>query len=395
MSASRKLRVASHLLRAACVAVTCSIAAGAVPTSTESAGSATVDVTGGGLTNGPPLVQFEDCGRLTLGALGCPTITLGNGETLAIENVGDFRIGDFVFVRGLFDFQSPICPPLIAPAIVDNTINECFQGCGTVVPGVLCQNFVTDDGRSFALEDFGGFGNNDRVWVKGAVDPESDLCNMGFAFPGIRNNTIGPCFEGCGAITAGPQGCSIFITDNDFYFIENTANLNPGGAVWVQGCLNPESRQCIPFIGPGIEDNVIGRCIEACGRIIEGPECILFRADDSTNYWIQNTGDLVPGDRARVIGGIDPLCLAPCSTGVPLECIRNNRVIGPLGDANCDGIVSVGDINSFVLALTDPATFQSAFPDCDLANADMNCDGFVSVSDINPFVREIAGRNAP
>jgi hypothetical protein len=56
------------------------------------------------------------------------------------------------------------------------------------------------------------------------------------------------------------------------------------------------------------------------------------------------------------------------------------------GDLNCDGSVNFGDINPFVLALTDPAGYSSAYPNCSLLNADINGDGSVTFGDINPFV---------
>jgi probable HAF family extracellular repeat protein len=61
------------------------------------------------------------------------------------------------------------------------------------------------------------------------------------------------------------------------------------------------------------------------------------------------------------------------------------------GDANCDGVVSFGDINPFVLALTNPAGYQAAFPDCNLLIADMNDNGFVDFGDINAFVSLLSG----
>jgi hypothetical protein len=61
------------------------------------------------------------------------------------------------------------------------------------------------------------------------------------------------------------------------------------------------------------------------------------------------------------------------------------------GDTNCDGSVSVGDIGPFVMALTDPAGYEAAFPECSLATADMNQDGQVSVGDIGAFVAALTG----
>ena len=61
------------------------------------------------------------------------------------------------------------------------------------------------------------------------------------------------------------------------------------------------------------------------------------------------------------------------------------------GDTNCDGVVSVGDIAGFVLALTDPAGYATTYPGCELLSADANGDGAVSVTDIGPFVTLLAG----
>jgi serine protease AprX len=58
----------------------------------------------------------------------------------------------------------------------------------------------------------------------------------------------------------------------------------------------------------------------------------------------------------------------------------------PLGDLNCDGMVNGYDIDPFVLALTDPAGYAAAHPDCDYMLADCNGDGAVNGYDIDPFV---------
>jgi hypothetical protein len=56
------------------------------------------------------------------------------------------------------------------------------------------------------------------------------------------------------------------------------------------------------------------------------------------------------------------------------------------GDLNCDQHVDFGDINPFVLRLSNPAQYQAAYPDCPEENADINGDGHVDFGDINPFV---------
>ncbi|MDX2200763.1 MAG: cytochrome c peroxidase [Phycisphaerae bacterium] len=60
------------------------------------------------------------------------------------------------------------------------------------------------------------------------------------------------------------------------------------------------------------------------------------------------------------------------------------------GDANCDGVVSVGDIAAFVLALTDPPSYLTNYP-CSIFTADVDGNGVVSVGDISPFVAALIG----
>lgn len=57
----------------------------------------------------------------------------------------------------------------------------------------------------------------------------------------------------------------------------------------------------------------------------------------------------------------------------------------PAGDMNCDAAVDGADINPFVTALTNPAAYAAAYPDCHRANADFNGDGQVDFQDITPF----------
>ncbi len=61
------------------------------------------------------------------------------------------------------------------------------------------------------------------------------------------------------------------------------------------------------------------------------------------------------------------------------------------GDLNCDGIVNFDDINPFVLALSDPAGYHAAYPNCDILNGDCDGDGDVDFDDINPFIAILSG----
>jgi len=62
-----------------------------------------------------------------------------------------------------------------------------------------------------------------------------------------------------------------------------------------------------------------------------------------------------------------------------------------VGDLNCDGVISFGDINPFVLALTNPTLWQATYPDCDLDAGDINTNGTFGFDDINPFVLLLSG----
>ena len=61
------------------------------------------------------------------------------------------------------------------------------------------------------------------------------------------------------------------------------------------------------------------------------------------------------------------------------------------GDLDCDGLVNSFDIDPFVLALSDPAGYAAAYPDCYLLNGDCNEDGLVNSFDIDAFVALLTG----
>ncbi len=92
-------------------------------------------------------------------------------------------------------------------------------------------------------------------------------------------------------------------------------------------------------------------------------------------------GVLPPGETMDDWGAISVWCEAFSAN------FTSTSIDGHLrGDMNCDGVVGFGDINPFVLALTDPAGYDAAYPDCESANGDLNGDGSFGFDDINPFV---------
>jgi hypothetical protein len=51
------------------------------------------------------------------------------------------------------------------------------------------------------------------------------------------------------------------------------------------------------------------------------------------------------------------------------------------------GPADFGDINAFVLALSNPDAYAASYPDCDMMNGDISGDGAFNFGDINPFVQ--------
>jgi C1A family cysteine protease len=63
-----------------------------------------------------------------------------------------------------------------------------------------------------------------------------------------------------------------------------------------------------------------------------------------------------------------------------------------VGDLNCDGTADFGDINPFVLYLSNFAAWQITYADCPATNGDINSDGlYPDFGDINPFVALLSG----
>ena len=69
--------------------------------------------------------------------------------------------------------------------------------------------------------------------------------------------------------------------------------------------------------------------------------------------------------------------------GIPDECEFT------LGDVNCDGVISYGDINPFVVALSGASAYNARYPACHYLAADCNGDCAVDYGDINAFVHAL------
>jgi|GEM_PF-3659961 len=209
---------------------------------------------------------FEGVGTLGRGPQNCIVVFhADDGRTFVLDDYGDFWWGDRVYVTGAVDAGSFACWPASQQAIEDNTIVECFEGCGTIGRGP--QNctlmFFADDGRAFVLDDYGDFLWNDRVYVTGAVNLDSLACWPAVQ-DAIENNTIVECFEGCGTLGIGPQNCTLmfFSDDGRGFALDDYGDFLWQDRVYVTGPVNLDSLACWPVVADAINDNTVEACEE-------------------------------------------------------------------------------------------------------------------------------------
>lgn len=147
--------------------------------------------------------------------------------------------------------------------------------------------------------------------------------------------------------------------------------LNPG-EYWLQwsfqGASSPSQNVFTPLVTPRTSAaNLNARLLNSIDGSAGGPR-----------VWFEGREGFVSG----------------VSEGRPYAIVfeLHGTPIAPIpGDLNCDGVANILDINPFVLALSDPAAYATAFPYCDPGVGDLNNDGEVDILDINPFIAAISG----
>ena len=125
--------------------------------------------------------------------------------------------------------------------------------------------------------------------------------------------------------------------------------------------------------------NALGACMQDTGACTEGKKCSECQtATIACCFPDQSCQDLTPLSCAQSAGA---------AKGTGTTCATSNCANYCIGDMNCDGTVGFGDINPFVLYLSNRSAWQVAYPTCDPKCGDINCDGTLySFGDINPFV---------
>ena len=217
---------------------------------------------GRGLVEPAACKWYAGYGTLQRAPQTCLAFVGDDGASFLVENTDGFWEGDYVYVSGRIAPKSLICFPLIGRALEDNTIEAAFAGCGTLQPGPQgCLSFAADTGEGFLLENHDGFGAGDRVFVRGVIVEDSDIC-WPFVGTALEDNTIAECFEGCGTLGRGPQSCTVIFSSDDgrAFVLDDYGDFFWGDRVYVTGAVNEESLACWPVTLATIEDNTIEPC---------------------------------------------------------------------------------------------------------------------------------------
>lgn len=61
------------------------------------------------------------------------------------------------------------------------------------------------------------------------------------------------------------------------------------------------------------------------------------------------------------------------------------------GDVNCDGLVNGVDVQAFVVAVLDSTGYPTAYPGCNILNADTNSSGAANDADVASFINMLVG----
>jgi hypothetical protein len=160
------------------------------------------------------------------------------------------------------------------------------------------------------------------------------------------------------------------------------------GSCWRYWNSNPSAGSAVPIdIAYCLSPYNPGACCDDCNLECYDYSNEIFCAGIGGRFAAYMLCSTITPPCGQALGGCcydDGTCeLATCTDCLP------RPPVGCVGDMNCDGTISFGDINPFVQYVSNFAAWQSAHPDCDPLNGDINCDGTygqASFGDINPFV---------
>ena len=263
--------------------------------------------------------------------------------------------------------------------------------------GTTCPQLVYNPGSGGAWEDISGTGTHATA---AEVDDGGAAYPIGFTlnFYGTPQTSVGICSNGYltfGTVynvytpaviphTTDPTNqIAALWTD-----LDNRHSLYPDANVQYQTLGTAPNRRmivqytnCPAYNQPSIRNTFQIVMYETTNKIEFRYQTI---AATGFQAGVENADGSVGTNVTATVQSNASLGLTPAPNG-PDPCSFH------IGDMNCDGAVNFDDINPFVLALSDPAGYHSAYPNCNIMNGDINGDGLVNFDDINPFVALLTG----
>ncbi|MBI5765467.1 MAG: hypothetical protein HZA51_18315 [Planctomycetes bacterium] len=264
------------------------------------------------------------------------------------------------------------------------------QGGVTVAGCAACDILAVEknDGGRLWRVDNASSGTPSLVQV-GQLEPTVHVASIAFAHGQLYGIGGGGLFHQFDPLTFVEVGAPIHVT---------TGNTNIGGmafdgaGTWyiTDGGDNNPSPKLYRFPDPPaaaswVALGNIGLTLDNSGlEMYAGQLWGAVRSLDAPSRLLVGTFDMQAGAFTQAWD------VAPGSSQ-SLGFVAIASVAGLRGDINCDGHVDEGDTSPFVLALTNPPGYVTAYPDCSILNADVSGDCMVNGLDIQPFVDQLLG----
>ncbi|MBP7747602.1 MAG: hypothetical protein KA383_15910 [Phycisphaerae bacterium] len=254
--------------------------------------------------------------------------------------------------------------------VVIGSISDLYNGVlNPFSPGV-----VTQDGDNAVIKWGPGPGQvNPGGKAHFGFKLAGGLTPLSFKFEWTQNNTV------IATIPVSGTTWRQLATGN----VQNRVTNNSEQAVWVVRRFNFTPAPIM------LDELLIGMPLEQTAMMIDVSPLRLLPGESMTFEYPQLPGMWGVVMIADFLADEDGLPGWPLGTW--LDAAELPQIVLLTGDVNCDGLVSFGDINPFVLLLSNPVLWQETYPGCPFENGDINGDGLVGFGDINPFVMLLSG----
>ncbi len=280
-----------------------------------------------------------------------------------------------------FKFANP--PPPSGPSVIVDT-DGCQSGKNAIfaIPPSMwfdsCALGVSGDFVIRAVVDCGA--------VSGACCMPDGSCTVKSP---ANCSSAGGTYQGdntsCASVQCPQPTGACCIDQTQGCLVLTQANCSTVGGRWGGAGTNCSTYVCFPH----------GACCKPDGSCVDNlspSQCAALNGTFEGNATHCSSVNCPPPTGACCLsnGGCLVLSLSDCTivagtwAGPQTTCAICPNV--RRGDMNCDHVVNFADINPFVLALSNPAGYRTAFPTCPIMNADCDGNGLVNFGDINPFV---------